>query len=120
MKTGQKLLPFLGRVLNKLDQNEGTTHCCNSLGWTVGNGQRGHSIKPLVLLQESLEGQGLSQCWHLQRSCDHATHRFPAEPFLGGNKCDMVCYCNFSELLCCPRDVFFGPKISFIIPCKTI
>ncbi|KAM9399773.1 scrapie-responsive protein 1-like isoform 2-T2 [Salvelinus alpinus] len=40
--------------------------------------------------------------------------------FWEGNKCDMVCYCNFSELLCCPRDVFFGPKISFIIPCKTI
>ncbi|KAL6487736.1 hypothetical protein MHYP_G00043620 [Metynnis hypsauchen] len=33
--------------------------------------------------------------------------------------CDMVCYCNFSELLCCPRDIFFGPKISFVIPCDT-
>ncbi|XP_035275017.1 scrapie-responsive protein 1-like [Anguilla anguilla] len=39
--------------------------------------------------------------------------------FWEGNKCDMVCYCNFNELLCCPRDVFFGPKISFVIPCKT-
>ncbi|XP_046872084.1 scrapie-responsive protein 1-like isoform X2 [Hypomesus transpacificus] len=39
--------------------------------------------------------------------------------FWQGNKCDMVCYCNFSELLCCPRDVFFGPKISFVIPCRT-
>ncbi|XP_072533253.1 scrapie-responsive protein 1-like [Salminus brasiliensis] len=36
-----------------------------------------------------------------------------------GNSCDMVCYCNFSELLCCPRDVFFGPTISFVIPCET-
>ncbi|XP_010628129.1 scrapie-responsive protein 1 [Fukomys damarensis] len=32
--------------------------------------------------------------------------------------CEMICYCNFSELLCCPRDVFFGPKISFVIPCS--
>ncbi|KAG9344174.1 hypothetical protein JZ751_012658, partial [Albula glossodonta] len=23
--------------------------------------------------------------------------------FWEGNRCDMVCYCNFSELLCCPR-----------------
>ncbi|KAJ8407462.1 hypothetical protein AAFF_G00273190 [Aldrovandia affinis] len=38
--------------------------------------------------------------------------------FWEGNKCDMVCYCNFNELLCCPRDVFFGPKISFVIPCR--
>ncbi|KAJ8000626.1 hypothetical protein DPEC_G00182320 [Dallia pectoralis] len=39
--------------------------------------------------------------------------------FWEGKTCDTVCYCNFRELLCCPRDVFFGPKISFIIPCKT-
>ncbi|XP_049337373.1 scrapie-responsive protein 1 [Astyanax mexicanus] len=39
--------------------------------------------------------------------------------FWEGNSCDMVCYCNFSELLCCPRDIFFGPKISFVIPCET-
>ncbi|KAL2097473.1 hypothetical protein ACEWY4_006680 [Coilia grayii] len=38
--------------------------------------------------------------------------------FWEGKKCDVVCYCNFSELLCCPRDIFFGPKISFVIPCK--
>ncbi|XP_048852625.1 scrapie-responsive protein 1-like [Brienomyrus brachyistius] len=38
--------------------------------------------------------------------------------FWEGSKCDVVCFCNFSELLCCPRDVFFGPKISFVIPCK--
>ncbi|MCI4376038.1 hypothetical protein PGIGA_G00183520 [Pangasianodon gigas] len=36
-----------------------------------------------------------------------------------GNECDVVCYCNFLELLCCPRTVFFGSKISFVIPCKT-
>ncbi|KAK1791970.1 hypothetical protein P4O66_013202 [Electrophorus voltai] len=36
-----------------------------------------------------------------------------------GNHCDTICYCNFRELLCCPRNVFFGPKISFVIPCKT-
>ncbi|KAB5581359.1 hypothetical protein PHYPO_G00174690 [Pangasianodon hypophthalmus] len=36
-----------------------------------------------------------------------------------GNECDVVCYCNFFELLCCPRTVFFGSKISFVIPCKT-
>ncbi|XP_041964554.1 scrapie-responsive protein 1-like [Alosa pseudoharengus] len=38
--------------------------------------------------------------------------------FWEGKKCDVVCYCNFRELLCCPRDMFFGPKISFVIPCK--
>ncbi|XP_005373597.1 PREDICTED: scrapie-responsive protein 1 [Chinchilla lanigera] len=38
--------------------------------------------------------------------------------FWDGKGCEMACYCNFSELLCCPRDVFFGPKISFLIPCN--
>ncbi|XP_030644166.1 scrapie-responsive protein 1-like [Chanos chanos] len=40
--------------------------------------------------------------------------------FWEGNNCDIVCYCNFRELLCCPRDVFFGPKISFVIPCNNV
>ncbi|XP_058242658.1 scrapie-responsive protein 1-like [Hemibagrus wyckioides] len=35
-----------------------------------------------------------------------------------GDECDVVCYCNHLELLCCPRDVFFGSKISFVIPCR--
>ncbi|XP_055970372.1 scrapie-responsive protein 1 [Sorex fumeus] len=38
--------------------------------------------------------------------------------FWAGMRCEMICYCNFSELLCCPKDVFFGPKISFVIPCS--
>uniref|UniRef100_A0A8C5KN86 Scrapie responsive gene 1 n=2 Tax=Jaculus jaculus TaxID=51337 RepID=A0A8C5KN86_JACJA len=38
--------------------------------------------------------------------------------FWDGKGCEMICYCNFSELLCCPKDVFFGPKISFVIPCN--
>uniref|UniRef100_A0A8C5PGH3 Stimulator of chondrosis 1 n=1 Tax=Leptobrachium leishanense TaxID=445787 RepID=A0A8C5PGH3_9ANUR len=39
--------------------------------------------------------------------------------FWDGNRCEMVCYCNFNELLCCPKDIFFGPKISFVIPCNS-
>ncbi|XP_066534290.1 scrapie-responsive protein 1-like [Hoplias malabaricus] len=39
--------------------------------------------------------------------------------FWEGNSCDSVCFCNFKALLCCPRNVFFGPKISFVIPCET-
>ncbi|XP_023370687.1 scrapie-responsive protein 1 [Otolemur garnettii] len=38
--------------------------------------------------------------------------------FWDGKGCEMTCYCNFSELLCCPKDTFFGPKISFVIPCN--
>ncbi|XP_046733550.1 scrapie-responsive protein 1-like isoform X3 [Silurus meridionalis] len=36
-----------------------------------------------------------------------------------GNDCDIVCYCYPLELLCCPRAVFFGSKISVVIPCET-
>ncbi|KAI6069848.1 Scrapie-responsive protein 1 [Aix galericulata] len=32
--------------------------------------------------------------------------------------CETVCYCNFKELLCCPKEIFFGPKVSFVIPCN--
>ncbi|XP_077158593.1 scrapie-responsive protein 1 [Paroedura picta] len=39
--------------------------------------------------------------------------------FWEGKGCEMVCYCNFSELLCCPKNIFFGPKISFMIPCNS-
>ncbi|XP_036619933.1 scrapie-responsive protein 1 [Trichosurus vulpecula] len=38
--------------------------------------------------------------------------------FWNGKGCEMICYCNFTELLCCPKDIFFGPKISFVIPCN--
>ncbi|XP_030740428.1 scrapie-responsive protein 1 [Echinops telfairi] len=38
--------------------------------------------------------------------------------FWNGQGCEMTCYCNFRELLCCPKDIFFGPKISFVIPCN--
>uniref|UniRef100_A0A8B9RKB0 Stimulator of chondrogenesis 1 n=1 Tax=Astyanax mexicanus TaxID=7994 RepID=A0A8B9RKB0_ASTMX len=37
--------------------------------------------------------------------------------FWEGNSCDMVCYCNFSELLCCPSPIVHllppPPKNSF-------
>ncbi|XP_006273432.1 scrapie-responsive protein 1 [Alligator mississippiensis] len=36
-----------------------------------------------------------------------------------GKGCEMICYCNFSELLCCPKGIFFGPKISFVVPCNS-
>ncbi|XP_073433565.1 scrapie-responsive protein 1 [Dendrobates tinctorius] len=39
--------------------------------------------------------------------------------FMQGAGCEIVCYCNFNELFCCPKDIFFGPKISFVIPCNT-
>ncbi|XP_078070014.1 uncharacterized protein LOC144494687 [Mustelus asterias] len=63
-----------------------------------------------------------------QRSC----HNIPAgtehlrpidkglvDHFWAGDDCEVVCYCNFQELLCCPKDIFFGPKISFVIPCNS-
>ncbi|XP_069797236.1 scrapie-responsive protein 1-like [Narcine bancroftii] len=39
--------------------------------------------------------------------------------FWDGDRCEVVCYCSFRELLCCPKDIFFGPKISFVIPCNS-
>ncbi|XP_043577054.1 scrapie-responsive protein 1-like [Chiloscyllium plagiosum] len=39
--------------------------------------------------------------------------------FWAGDDCEIVCYCSFQELLCCPKDIFFGPKISFVIPCNS-
>ncbi|NXC75372.1 SCRG1 protein, partial [Anhinga anhinga] len=38
--------------------------------------------------------------------------------FWEGKGCEVICYCNLKELLCCPKDIFFGPKISFVIPCN--
>ncbi|XP_028646984.1 scrapie-responsive protein 1 [Erpetoichthys calabaricus] len=57
-----------------------------------------------------------------ERNC-HGGHLRPLQPELAdhlwqGDACEVICYCNFSELLCCPRDIFFGPKISFVIPCS--
>ncbi|NXC41580.1 SCRG1 protein, partial [Penelope pileata] len=39
--------------------------------------------------------------------------------FWEGKGCEMICYCNFKELLCCPKEIFFGLKISFVIPCNS-
>ncbi|NWS20710.1 SCRG1 protein, partial [Pachyramphus minor] len=39
--------------------------------------------------------------------------------FWEGKGCEVICYCNLNELLCCPKDIFFGPKISFVIPCNS-
>ncbi|XP_015131723.1 scrapie-responsive protein 1 isoform X1 [Gallus gallus] len=39
--------------------------------------------------------------------------------FWEGEGCETICYCNFKELLCCPKEIFFGPKISFVIPCNS-
>ncbi|KGL85004.1 Scrapie-responsive protein 1, partial [Tinamus guttatus] len=39
--------------------------------------------------------------------------------FWEGKGCDTICYCSLRELLCCPKNIFFGPKISFVIPCNS-
>ncbi|NWI15755.1 SCRG1 protein, partial [Crypturellus soui] len=39
--------------------------------------------------------------------------------FWEGEGCDTICYCGLSELLCCPKNIFFGPKISSVIPCNS-
>ncbi|NWR68870.1 SCRG1 protein, partial [Centropus unirufus] len=39
--------------------------------------------------------------------------------FWEGKGCKVICYCNLNELLCCPKDIFFGPQISFMIPCNS-
>ncbi|XP_071988063.1 scrapie-responsive protein 1 [Engystomops pustulosus] len=44
---------------------------------------------------------------------------YPQDHFWEGAGCEMVCYCNFNELLCCPKEIFWGPKISFVILCNT-
>ncbi|NXM83111.1 SCRG1 protein, partial [Oenanthe oenanthe] len=38
--------------------------------------------------------------------------------FWEGKGCEVICYCNLNQLLCCPKDIFFGTKISFLIPCN--
>ncbi|NXG28698.1 SCRG1 protein, partial [Dromaius novaehollandiae] len=63
---------------------------------------------------------------------DHSCHSIPKgvanlrridqslqDHFWEGKGCEIICYCNFNELLCCPKDIFFGPKISFVIPCNS-
>ncbi|NXU51288.1 SCRG1 protein, partial [Turnix velox] len=37
--------------------------------------------------------------------------------FWAGQGCKEICYCHQRELLCCPKDVFFGYKIASVIPC---
>ncbi|NWW98030.1 SCRG1 protein, partial [Caloenas nicobarica] len=39
--------------------------------------------------------------------------------FWEGKGCEVICYCSWNELLCCPKDIFFGPKISFVISCNS-
>ncbi|NXR29691.1 SCRG1 protein, partial [Cinclus mexicanus] len=63
---------------------------------------------------------------------DHSCHNIPEslenlrhiddglqDHFWEGKGCEVICYCNLDELLCCPKDIFFGPKISFVIPCNS-
>ncbi|NWY49491.1 SCRG1 protein, partial [Chionis minor] len=38
--------------------------------------------------------------------------------FWEGQGCEVVCYCSRDALLCCPKDIFFGARISFVIPCN--
>ncbi|XP_018424024.1 PREDICTED: scrapie-responsive protein 1 [Nanorana parkeri] len=55
--------------------------------------------------------EGVQDLWPMKEKLqDH---------FWEGTGCEMACYCNFNELLCCPREIFFGPKISFVIPCTS-
>ncbi|NXN68394.1 SCRG1 protein, partial [Himantopus himantopus] len=39
--------------------------------------------------------------------------------FWEGQGCEVICYCTREELLCCPKDIFFGSKIAFVIPCNS-
>ncbi|NXT15901.1 SCRG1 protein, partial [Prunella fulvescens] len=63
---------------------------------------------------------------------DHSCHSIPQgkenlrhvddalqDHFWEGKGCEVICYCHLNELLCCPKDIFFGPKISFVIPCNS-
>ncbi|NXR57700.1 SCRG1 protein, partial [Rhadina sibilatrix] len=62
---------------------------------------------------------------------DHSCHTIPhskenlrhidglQDHFWEGKACEVICYCNLNELLCCPKDIFFGPKVSFVIPCNS-
>ncbi|KAM7143678.1 scrapie-responsive protein 1 [Molossus nigricans] len=59
-----------------------------------------------------------NKCHSLPEGDDLTKIEVKAQDVSEEQDCEMVCYCNFSELLCCPRDAFFGPKISFVIPCK--
>ncbi|NXQ56634.1 SCRG1 protein, partial [Anthoscopus minutus] len=46
-------------------------------------------------------------------------HHGLQDHFWEGKGCEVICYCNLNELLCCPKDIFFGPKVSFVIPCNS-
>ncbi|XP_010301837.2 scrapie-responsive protein 1 isoform X1 [Balearica regulorum gibbericeps] len=63
---------------------------------------------------------------------DHSCHDIPEgtenlrqiddglqDHFWEGKGCEVICYCNLNALLCCPKHIFFGPKISFVIPCNS-
>ncbi|NXC93390.1 SCRG1 protein, partial [Certhia brachydactyla] len=62
---------------------------------------------------------------------DHSCHTIPEsqenlrhvdglpDHFWEGKSCEVICYCNLNELLCCPKDIFFGLKMSFVIPCNS-
>ncbi|NXF04005.1 SCRG1 protein, partial [Smithornis capensis] len=55
--------------------------------------------------------QGMENLWQIDGGLqDH---------FWEGKGCKVICHCNLNELLCCPKDIFFGPKISFVIPCNS-
>ncbi|NXP89314.1 SCRG1 protein, partial [Passerina amoena] len=60
-------------------------------------------------------------CHSIPAGSDSLRHVQDALPhhFWEGKGCEVICYCNVNELLCCPKDIFFGPKISFVIPCSS-
>ncbi|CAN8208641.1 unnamed protein product [Coccothraustes coccothraustes] len=60
-------------------------------------------------------------CHGIPAGRDNLRHVDDALPdhFWEGQGCEVICYCNWNELLCCPKDIFFGPKISFVIPCNS-
>ncbi|NWX90659.1 SCRG1 protein, partial [Nothoprocta pentlandii] len=94
------------------------------------------SALPLLLLLSALAGARAAPAPRL--SCSkralggHGCHGFPQaaaalrpvheslqDHFWEGKGCETICYCSPSELLCCPKNIFFGPKISFLIPCNS-
>ncbi|XP_053357466.1 scrapie-responsive protein 1-like isoform X2 [Clarias gariepinus] len=99
--------------------------------WTHNSKMKALIIVVLVLLHVHVQDAIPSNRWSCyrkkvkDRNClDVGPERMrPIESlknhYWEGNECDIVCYCNLLELLCCPRTVFFGSKISFVIPCKT-
>ncbi|NXD70261.1 SCRG1 protein, partial [Eolophus roseicapillus] len=88
-----------------------------------------------LLLLSTLRGTPAAPSWHpcYRRAFkDHNCDSIPygtenlrqiddglQNHFWEGKGCDVICYCSWNELLCCPKDIFFGPKISFVIPCNS-